>query len=372
MGKWKTETFNEVLTIINGRNQKAVEDSSGKYPIYGSGGIMGYANDYLCDANTTVIGRKGTINRPIFVEEPFWNVDTAFGLRANNDFLFPKYLYYFCESFNFEALNTTVTIPSLTKANLLQIEIPLPPLPVQQQIADMLDRANVLIEKRKAQIEKLDLLIKSQFIEMFGNPIANPIGWEEHMLFDYINFLTSGSRGWSAYFSKKGSAFLTIKNVKNSHLYLDNIQYVKPPNTKEAQRTRVQNNDLLISITADLGRTAVVTSDVADSGAYINQHLSLVRLDCTKVNPLYVSYFLESQAGKKQFEAKNQVGVKAGLNFDAIKSLKILIPPLSLQNEFASFVQQVESQKRLLQQSLAKLEQNYKSLMQKCFRGEIF
>lgn len=99
---------------------------------------------------------------------------------------------------------------------------------------------------------------------------------------------------------------------------------------------------MLISITADLGRTGVVDEKISDKGAYINQHLSLVRLDQKKVNPLYVSYFLETDGGKRQFESKNQNGVKAGLNFDAIKSLRILVPPLERQNEYLNFVNQVD------------------------------
>lgn len=263
-------------------------------------------------------------------------------------------------------------VPIVNKTQFSSLEIPLPPLPVQRQIADMLDRASALIEKRKEQIEKLDLLIKSQFIQMFGDPVTNPMGWEQCRLQDFIIFLTSGSRGWSSYFSKEGEMFLTIKNVKNSQLLLENMQYVKAPMTKEAERTRVRPQDLLISITADLGRTAVVTDDVAKHGAYINQHLSLVRLDITKIVPMFASYYFESQAGKRQFDAKNQVGVKSGLNFDAINSLEMLIPPLLLQQSFATFVHRVEAQKTRLQQSLTLLERNYKSLMQKCFRGEIF
>ena len=68
----------EVCKVVHGKNQKQVVDPNGKYPIYGSGGIMGRANDYICPGETTIIGRKGTINKPIYVEEPFWNVDTVF------------------------------------------------------------------------------------------------------------------------------------------------------------------------------------------------------------------------------------------------------------------------------------------------------
>ena len=130
--------FSDVLTIINGRNQKKVENPNGKSPIYGSGGIMGYADDYLCGSETVVLGRKGSINKPTYVETPFGNVDTAFGLSANRDVLLPKYLYYFCKAFDFEKLNTTVTIPSLTKANLLNVQIPLPSLSKQGEIVEIL------------------------------------------------------------------------------------------------------------------------------------------------------------------------------------------------------------------------------------------
>lgn len=170
--------FSDVLTIKNGKNQKQVENPNGKYPIYGSGGIMGWADSYICEAHTVIIGRKGTINNPIYVDRPFWNVDTAFGLVANTDVLLPKYLYYFCCNFDFEKLNTTVTIPSLTKSNLLNIEINIPSLEEQGQIVSRIDQVEELIGLRKQQLEQLDQLVKSRFIELFGDPISNPMGWE--------------------------------------------------------------------------------------------------------------------------------------------------------------------------------------------------
>ena len=174
--------FADVLTIVNGRNQHQVENPKGKYPIFGSGGIMGYANDYICEADTVVLGRKGSINNPIFVETPFWNVDTAFGLCADRSKLVPKYLYYFCEKYDFERLNTTVTIPSLTKANLLKVEIPLPPLDEQRRIATVLDKVSDLIAKRREQLDKLDELVKARFVEMFGDPVENDRGWQTQPL----------------------------------------------------------------------------------------------------------------------------------------------------------------------------------------------
>lgn len=151
--QWK-----DVLHIVSGKNQKAVENPNGKYPIYGSGGLMGYADDYLCEAGTTIVGRKGTINRPIFVTEPFWNIDTAFGIAPDKG-LNPKYLYYFCVHFNFMPLDKSTGRPSLAKSDLLKIEMPVPPLPEQERIVSrieelfsQLDAGVATLKKTKAQL----------------------------------------------------------------------------------------------------------------------------------------------------------------------------------------------------------------------------
>ncbi|EOB33318.1 type I restriction-modification system subunit S [Streptococcus pneumoniae 845] len=124
--EWKVSKWNEILTIRNGKNQKQVEDADGKFPIYGSGGIMGYAKDWIVKKNSVIIGRKGNINKPILVRENFWNVDTAFGLEPVLEKINSEYLFYFCQLYNFEKLNKAVTIPSLTKSDLLNISIPSP------------------------------------------------------------------------------------------------------------------------------------------------------------------------------------------------------------------------------------------------------
>ena len=343
-------TFEDVLVIKNGRNQKAVENPDGRYPIYGSGGIMGHADNYICEAGTVVIGRKGSINNPIFVEEPLWNVDTAFGLMAKKNILLPRYLYYFCRNFNFERLNKTVTIPSLTKSDLLKIEIVLPALESQQEIVNKFLKVEQIIQARKRQLQKLDELVKARFVEMFGDPQTNPENYPIHQLSEYIDFLTSGSRGWAQYCADDGPEwFITIKNVKDCRISVDNMQSVNAPDNAEAKRTKVQEGDLLISITADLGRTGVVTKAIAEHGAYINQHLTCIRLNKEALNPLYVAYFMESSAGKEQFESKNQSAVKAGLNFNSINSLRLMVPPMDKQSAFVEFVEQVDKSKVVIQ-----------------------
>ena len=242
-----------------------------------------------------------------------------------------------------------------------------PPLDEQYRVVDTLDHISGLIHIYQQQLTKLDELIKARFVEMFGDPKLNPCRFPCNSLSTYITFLTSGSRGWSQYFTDSGEYFITIKNVKNCKITLQDVQYVTPPDNAEAKRTKVQKNDLLISITADLGRTGVVTEEIANHGAYINQHLICIRLKDEQVNPLYVAYYMESDAGKEQFTAKNQSAVKAGLNFNAINSLKLMVPPLPLQNQFADFVAEVDKSKVEVQKALDQTQLLFDSLMQQYF-----
>ena len=139
---WNTEIWENVLIIVNGRNQKGVEDDDGHYLICGSGGVIGKASQYLVNANSVIVGRKGNINKPILMREKYWNVDTAFGLEPNIEKINADYLYMFCKFFDFETLNKAVTIPSLTKSDLLKIEMPIPPIELQNQFADFVKQVD--------------------------------------------------------------------------------------------------------------------------------------------------------------------------------------------------------------------------------------
>ena len=286
-----------------------------------------------------------------------------------SDKIYNRYLYHFLKT-STEYLNSLgrgATFKEISKSIVENIAIPLPSLAEQRRIAAVMDKVSGLIAKRREQLDKLDELVKARFVEMFGDPVSNPHQYPISQLSEYIEFLTSGSRGWSQYFSDDGEYFITIKNVKNCSISLEDVQYIKPPDNAEAVRTKVKDGDLLISITADLGRTGVVTKEIADHGAYINQHLTCIRLNREKLNPLYVAYYMESSAGKMQFNAKNQAGVKAGLNFNAINSLKLVVPPLEKQGLFVEFVSQTNKSKLTIQQSLDKLEVLKKALMQQYF-----
>lgn len=368
-------------------------DKHGKYPFYKVGDISknvisGNVELISCDnyINDDVVNLiKGTIIPPqcvVFAKigealklnrraltSCYCLVDNnVMGVQANNLYLDSRYFYYFMCNVDWQRYSESTAVPSVRKSRIAEIEIPLPSLEEQRHIAAILDKVTDLIAQRRAQLDKLDLLVKSRFVEMFGDPVEDPFSYPKKKLSEYIEFLTSGSRGWSQYFSDEGEYFITIKNVKNCAITLDNMQHIKAPDNAEALRTRVQEGDLLISITADLGRTGVVTKEIAEHGAYINQHLTCIRLTKEKVLPLYVAYYLESPAGKSQFAAKNQNGVKAGLNFNAINSLEIMIPPIDKQRAFISYVATVNGLALSVMNGLQKLEMLKKSLMQEYFK----
>lgn len=366
--------FADVLTIINGKNQKNVENPNGKYPIYGSGGIMGYADDYLCESDTVIIGRKGNINKPIYVTTPFWNVDTAFGLSANSEVLLPKYLFYFCQAFDFEKLNTTVTIPSLTKANLLDIELELPGMEEQVRIAEDLDYVVQGINLCTEIIDKLDTSIKSRFVEMFGEPIANPMSWPVKRLKDMSTLITNGTtpKGGSENYVESGIMFLRSQNVWRNRIELDDVAYIDEATHAKMKKSSLHHKDILITKTgrintenSSLGRAALFLG--ADDSANINGHVYLVRLDGSVV-PEFVVTILTGEAYRKYIRKVCVGGIdKRQINVDHVEDFPIIQPPIEMQEEFAIFIEEVNDSKAVVQAILDKLKTLQASLMQEYF-----
>ena len=348
--------------------QKDIEQNNGSYGIYGASGYIKDVDFYHQDKPYIAVVKDGAgIGRTMLLPEKTSIIGTMQYLIPNDD-VCVEYLYYAVTYMNLAKYFSGATIPHIYFKDYQKEKLPLLTIDEQRKIADNLRQIDRLIELCNGILQKLDVLVKSRFVEMFGDIYTNKHNFPIQYLSDYIDFLTSGSRGWAKYCVDDGSEwFITIKNVKDCRISTDNIQPVNAPDNMEAKRTKVEEGDLLISITADLGRTGVVTREIAEHGAYINQHLTCIRLDKTKLIPLYVAYFMESESGTPQFEAKNQTGVKAGLNFDSIKSLKLLVPPLALQEQFAAFVEQTDKSKLAVKQVLEKAETLKKALMQEYF-----
>lgn len=258
-------------------------------------------------------------------------------------------------------------INNLRNEHIDNLEIPLPPLAEQKRIAAILDKADAIRRKLQQSLRLSDDFLRSVFLDMFGDPVTNPNEWDKTTVGQEVEFLTSGSRGWAQYYTDKGDFFIRIQNLRGGFLDLSDSAFVDAPDTAEARRTRVQTGDVLLSITADLGRTAVVPENFGKG--YINQHLAILRL--REMNPVFVSHQLASPGGQRQFISLNRSAVKAGLNFDDIRSVELLRPPLNLQIKFSDIVTKIKKRSSRLQAMLKDAETLFSSLQQRAFRGEL-
>ena len=330
--------FNDVLEIRNGRNQKNVENPDGKYPIYGSGGIMGYADDYICEADTVIIGRKGNINNPIFVEEPFWNVDTAFGLVTDRSKMIPRYLYYFCRNFDFERLNKAVTIPSLTKSDLLKIEIELPSMESQQKVVDKLSKIEQIIQMRKQELQRLDELIKARYVEMFYDKGYPVLKWND--------------------------VFNTTTGKQDSNAAVDGGAYPFFTCSKEVLRIddyAFEEEALLLA-----GNNAAGKYDVKYYSGKFNAYQRTYVLTL-KENWSYRLFQYQLEDKLAYLQQQSLGGLTKYLTLKILGELEFIIPPKKQQDKFDLFIKQVDKSKVVVQKAIDETQLLFDSLMQKYF-----
>ena len=346
---------------------------AGPYPYYGANGVLDYIDSWIFDEELVLLAEDGG-----FFDEPergvayrisgkTWVNNHAHVLRPKNN-INVDYLGYALKQYDVRSIVTGATVKKITQKSAREMKIPLPSLDEQKRIVKILDEADLLRQKRKEAICLLDRYLISKFHEIFGDPVSNPKEFEIVSLGKILKSMTSGSRGWAKYFSDEGDYFLTIKNVgRDNRLRLDNITKINPPVNAEAKRTRVIENDILMSITADLGRTIVVPK--LDRNAYINQHLVILRID-DLVDPVYISHYLSTEAGQRQLGALNKGAAKAGLNFDDVRSIKVMLPPFNLQKRYSNIVAITEKLRFQMIKQQDELNNQFNALMQKAFKDK--
>lgn len=364
--KWK-----ELLEIRSGKNQKTVIDPNGQYPIYGSGGIIGYATEYLCPPKTTIVGRKGTINSPIFVNESFWNVDTAFGLIPSSKLL-PKYLYYFCCHFNFTALDKSTTIPSLAKRDLENIEMNVPPLDEQSRIVarieelfSELDKAVNTLKTTKEQLEVYRQTILVDAFRAATNSTYLKVGCVCAKIVDCPH----STPKWE----KSGKLCLRTTNFKRGYLDLQSPNYVSEETFHDRNRRIIpQPGDVLYSREGSvLGIACTIPSNVYPC---LGQRMMLLRSG-EKLNNRYLMHYLNSPMVTNHVIATKGGTGSPHINVGDIKEFKIPIPSLEEQS---NIVRQIEEQlsscdnvEKTVDAILAQADAMRQSILKQAFEGKL-
>ena len=354
MMEYKVYKWSDVLTIINGRNQNAVECEDGEYPIYGSGGVMGKANDYLCPPNCTIIGRKGNINKPIYVETKFWNVDTAFGLSAYEEILNPRYLYYFCVDYNFERHNKAVTIPSLTKADLLKIEMCLPPLDKQKSIVGELDKINELIRLKKEQLRDYDNLAQSIFYEMFGDE-----KYERRKLKNIVKVKSGQVSPLEDPYCDM--VHVGPANIESNTGRLINLKTAKEENLISGKYLFDSSMVLYSKIRPNLNKVTIADFEgICSADMY-------PLIPSKSIDKKFLLFILKQKEFLSYAIANSGRANIPKINREALLEYSTILPPLSLQLQFAERLALIEQQKAEIQSTITDLETLLASRMQYWF-----
>ena len=336
--QWK-----EVVKIINGKDYKSIQVEDGGYPVYGTGGEMARASDYLSPANSILLGRKGTIDKPLLIREKYWNVDTAFGVVPDEKVLHYVYFYWHCKTIDFNVLNKGTTLPSTTKVDLLNLWIKIPSMEEQTRFASIVEQAD------KSKFSGL----KSQFIEMF-----------ERNKYPRLS-LDAISKEWA-----KGQGFKKDDICEDGETqcihYGELFTKYGPIINEVVSRTSVEKKK-----TSKKGDILFPASDVTPNGL---ARCSMLPFDDVilggdiiilrpkeNYNAAYLSYAINQQTS--QLLTKVNGGVVKHMSAKGLKTVEIPIPPMDKQEEYIKIAEQADKSKFELKKSIEAIDKVIKSLI---------
>ena len=358
--KWEKKTLGEICYIYDSQRKPVSKENriKGIYPYYGATGLQDYVHDYIFDGRYLLLGEDGgkwnaKENSAYIVEGKIWVNNHAHILQFKNNIIDSYICYYLNYSDLMEYITGSI-VPKLTQAKMRKIEIPIPPLAEQRAIAAELDAVQKMIEGYKAQLADLDTLAQSIFLDMFGDPITNPKGWEKEPIHNSCKIIRGPFGG-----SLKKECFVptgfavyeqqnAIYNTFSFRYFIDEQKF------NELKRFSVIPNDLIMSCAGTMGKIAIVPQ-TAPKGI-INQ--ALMKISIIKdLNVIYLKFLMESSLFQDSIE--NQAKGVAMKNVAAVRTIKnvlIPVPPLPLQQQFAERVEAIERQKELLQAQLAEAQ----------------
>lgn len=333
-------------------------------------------NQYLCRGDVLICtssGSKELVGKAAFFSENTIATFGAFCKVIRPSIPCKEFIGHFFNSpfyrREISSLSSGANINNIRNEHIDNLEMNLPTENIQEAITRRLNFVNSLIESRQKQLSKLDQLVKSRFIEMFGDVYLNTMSWDEKDLESIADIVSGITKGRKVKNKKlKEVPYMAVSNVKDGYIDWSTVKKIDVTD-EEISRYRLLKDDVLITEGGDpdkVGRGAIIKNPLENC---IHQnHIFRVRLNKLIVLPVFFAEYLQHQKSKRYFLscAKQTTGI-ASINMKQLKSLPVLLPPIKLQRQFSDFIQQVEKAKSSVKQSLEKLETLKKSLMQEYF-----
>ena len=371
---WGIAKFGDIVTNEDGQRvplKKSDRDAmTGMFPYYGASGVIDYVDDFLFEGERLLIGEDGANliarSTPIAFRAhgKYWVNNHAHVLNSNGraDLSF---LERYINSISLEPYLSGTAQPKLNQKNLNRIEIPLPPLAEQKKIAAILDAADQLRQKDQQLIDHYTNLSQSLFLEMFGDPVTNPMGWEKMMLSELGLWKSGGtpSRNEGANFS--GSIPWVTSGELNDMYIKETSEHITKAALHASSAREIEKGAILLG----MYDTAALKSSITTRVMSCNQAIAFATLDSAKANTVFV-YFL-IQLGKEHFRRLQRGVRQKNMNLGMIKGTSIILPPVELQNQFEEYVKRIESQKNQAYSNLSRSDALFNSLLQRAFKGEL-
>ena len=367
----------EVAEFLDSRRRPitASERIPGPYPYYGANGQQDSVADYIFDEPLILLAEDGgPFDQPdrgiaYAIEGKTWVNNHAHVLRPR-DHARLRYLVRVLENYDVTPWITGSTRAKLTKAGAFKIQIPLPPLAEQKRIAGILDAADALRAKRREALAQLDTLLQSTFLDMFGDPVTNPMGWEMVNGGRVSRRLTVGIVVKPAsYYQPTGVPAIRSLNVRTNKIEIASLVYVSAENNEgRLKKTRVWKDDVLLVRSGQPGTAAVVPPELDGVNAI---DILILTPDQHVAHPVYLSNYFNSAGGKRMVLGAQRGQIQKHLNVGSLRSAPIPLPPLDLQCRFSAIVESVECQKASQRAHLDELDTLFASLQFRAFRGDL-
>ena len=343
--------------------QKDLEGNIGDYEIYGASGFIKKVDFYHQEKPYIGIVKDGAgVGRTMLLPAKSSVIGTMQYILPNDD-IDIRYLYYAIDNMNLGKYYMGAAIPHIYFKDYQSEKLPVRDIQAQKQIADVLAKTDALIANRKAQLIKLDELVKSRFIELFGDIVLNPFNLEKEQL-GMVCDVRDGTHDSPQYY-ETGHPLVTSKNVTGGKIDLTGCSLICETDFKKInERSKVDIGDIIMPMIGTVGKPVVV--DIEPNFAIKNVALIKFKTD-SKVLNIYIRALLQSDYFDDAVLSKVRGGTQKFISLGDIRKLEVLVPPMELQNQFAAFVEQTDKSKLAVQQSLEKLETLKKSLMQQYF-----